>query len=1179
MSIMALNDAALLERCLHRTTGSADLARRAVVYVLSGQDPGVVGAIDRIPIFSRSSMRNSAPLIKHEEVCELLPSLVALEDPAVLVRFGRVRVATETTRPFHEKTHVWPEAPWLEAWLSTISSYYQSHLRGLPALMNAGHLVAMLESEKLSAELLVRAALETKPVRQGYVERRFVETLARIPGYGEVLARHAALIRAWLPKADAIERVGFLELMQKCECDAEPFIAELIDFATGSAKTVREAAEPALHRAKTLARPELERLAREGDAGRRAQAFRLLAAFYPDDAGEFLKGFEREKLPETAREAFEKALARTLHDERHPAEPTAHAIQTIVPLPESAREAFRQMIEVQSLHASKLRGSPARLDAGEIEHLIGLLETLIVPPGEEAPVWLLGLMDEVAFSSCARFMETAEIRLIHVVRLLLLNRGIQGLAKQPEFPHCLGPAGVLLRRFRQRESFDLRHLGRVFEAVGIDERAIIWSMRHPFGECFLDWEPEQVGPFLLDHVPLLERLLRERPSSAWESPAAPFYRMLAHLTEIPPSLVEGLWRLATGATAERDQARQILEKLTDLEARMRRALGGSAAGVRSIVALWFAERGSRSAIPVLREALEAEKQEPVRKAIVIALERLGAPVETPVDRERVLFESAAVVKKGIPPALDWFPVDALPRIHWADSGEPVESVILKRLLIENHKLRSPEPSPVLRRICAEFQADDRDALGQLVLDTWIARDLADKAPQPVPLTPARIAQITAVQAIAQKWLAQNPQFAKFAKIIPPQQMAAAAPFHNPTSSATKDKGILALTSACASESAVPKIAAYLKEWYGYRPAQCKALLGILPWLPVPSATQLLLATARRFRTRTIQEEAERLSREMAQRRGWTMDQLGDRTIPDAGFAHDGALQLPLGKRTLTLRLTPQLTTELVTAEGKLLKSFPNASAQDDEELYKTAKADFVSARSTVKTVAAQQTQRLYEAFCAEREWTFSELREFLLEHPIAGSLCRRLVWQSADRTFRPLGDGTLTDVHDGQVEIDGAAEIRLAYCPADAEVWRRHLADYEVAPLFPQLDRPLHVPADLTAGELADFRGYAVGFFRLNNLVTKFGYRHAPVVDGPAFSSYLKRIPGLNLDLELSFSGMQMPPVDETVFLMDLKFSRDYQPVSLTEVPRVLLSECWHDLKTIADAGTGYDPDWESKMH
>jgi hypothetical protein len=35
--------------------------------------------------------------------------------------------------------------------------------------------------------------------------------------------------------------------------------------------------------------------------------------------------------------------------------------------------------------------------------------------------------------------------------------------------------------------------------------------------------------------------------------------------------------------------------------------------------------------------------------------------------------------------------------------------------------------------------------------------------------------------------------------------------------------------------------------------------------------------------------------------------------------------------------------------------------------------------------------------------------------------------------------------------------------------------------------------------------------------------------------------------------------------------------VSLGEVPEILLSECWNDMRSIAEMGTGFDPNWESK--
>ena len=35
----------------------------------------------------------------------------------------------------------------------------------------------------------------------------------------------------------------------------------------------------------------------------------------------------------------------------------------------------------------------------------------------------------------------------------------------------------------------------------------------------------------------------------------------------------------------------------------------------------------------------------------------------------------------------------------------------------------------------------------------------------------------------------------------------------------------------------------------------------------------------------------------------------------------------------------------------------------------------------------------------------------------------------------------------------------------------------------------------------------------------------------------------------------------------------------LGKVPPVLLCECWNDLRLIAGAGTGFDPEWEKKVY
>ena len=63
------------------------------------------------------------------------------------------------------------------------------------------------------------------------------------------------------------------------------------------------------------------------------------------------------------------------------------------------------------------------------------------------------------------------------------------------------------------------------------------------------------------------------------------------------------------------------------------------------------------------------------------------------------------------------------------------------------------------------------------------------------------------------------------------------------------------------------------------------------------------------------------------------------------------------------------------------------------------------------------------------------------------------------------------------------------------------------------------------------------------------------------------------------FTGSWLPEENRLVALKGLSFSREtaggYRgELRLGQVPAVLVSECWQDMRLLA-AGTGFDPEWE----
>jgi hypothetical protein len=473
-------------------------------------------------------------------------------------------------------------------------------------------------------------------------------------------------------------------------------------------------------------------------------------------------------------------------------------------------------------------------------------------------------------------------------------------------------------------------------------------------------------------------------------------------------------------------------------------------------------------------------------------------------------------------------------------------------------------------------AAEARALGHAVLAAWLAYDT-----EPYPEDEARAQAAQSLQTILSYG---GPPLTQEQQEVYLQRLMA-----QPRGSATAHKGLLAVAAALCDDQVTPLVAGYLKTWYGMRPAQCKSLLQMLAWVEGPQAIQLLLATAARFRTASIRQTAEVCVRALAERRGWTLDELADRTIPTADLEGDGTLLLDYGGRSFRARLSDDLKLALEDETGKKLSALPDPRAGDDAEAAASARKQLSACRKQVQAVEKQQTVRLYEAMCTERSWSVEDYRTYLLGHPIVSRLCQRVLWRAEQgetvTSFRPLGDGTLTDASDSAVEPGPQARVRVLHAlhtsPDGVAAWSQHLGDYEVEPLFDQLGRPpFRLPeGQRTAMALSEFRGHMVEAFKLRGRATKLGFQRGTNDDGAWFSTYTRLLPGLGIEVVIHFSGNELPETNRTVALETLTFrhGQSKEDLPLGQVPTVLLSESYNDLRAIAAEGTGFDPDWQSK--
>jgi hypothetical protein len=358
------------------------------------------------------------------------------------------------------------------------------------------------------------------------------------------------------------------------------------------------------------------------------------------------------------------------------------------------------------------------------------------------------------------------------------------------------------------------------------------------------------------------------------------------------------------------------------------------------------------------------------------------------------------------------------------------------------------------------------------------------------------------------------------------------------------------------------------------------------------AVQRVVATATRFKQKSVREHAEAQVAALAEARGWTADTLADRSIPTGGLEDGGQMALEVGEdaRPYTVRLGSDLQLRLFNTEGREVKSLPTGKDANTTE----AKAQLAAAKTAVKAATTQQASRLYEAMLAGRRWSLGDWQADINAHPILNRLTERVIWRGLTAQgdmavlFRPTPEGDLFDAAGDDVDLSELAQIDILHGaqidPATVKSWQQHLVDFEVTPLFAQLTRPVlrPDPDDPKATQITDRTGWIIEALRLRSEAAKYGYDKGPAEDGGYYMTYIKGFPSAGLRAIIHFTGSGQDASNPPVALLQMGFETTAKgrnrSVPLSQVPPLLLSECWCDLHDIAAKAT-YDADWQKKVH
>ena len=673
--------------------------------------------------------------------------------------------------------------------------------------------------------------------------------------------------------------------------------------------------------------------------------------------------------------------------------------------------------------------------------------------------------------------------------------------------------------------------------------------------------------------------------------------VLGAMPRVPVGLSAVVAGIAVGdSKVNRPLAQAVLRSHPRVRELAEQALGEGRAQVRVSAAAWVGSLGREASVPVLAAAVRREKKDVVRAALLAALGECGGDLGEFLSPRALGAEAARGLKSKTPSSLAaWFDFDSLPPVHWSDgagAGTEVDPDIVRWWVVLADRLKDPNGRGIIALYLSLLEESDAAALAARVVRAWAEQDTR----HPDPEESRAHAQTAGRWAYdhAQQWLENCRREDRLSSYLPRAeakaaitlegQIAAAYAEHQRTyaGSAMADKGLLAFAVGMDDGELAGLVRAYMRANPGRR-AQFDALVRALCANGRDRALQVLLGVARRHKMAGVQATAAALAREIASERGWSDEELADRTVPTAGFGGDGLLRLSYGDREFTGRLTSDFKIEVSDGAGRTRKSLPPARSGEDAEVVRAAKKRLSAARKEAKEVLTLQSERLYEAMCASRTWSAHEWRELLAGHPLVGRLVTRLIWTAAPPeggplTFRPAEDGALIGADDAVVEFEPQAVVSLAHrarlTDEEAAAWRQHLADYGIESLFDQLSAV--VPRiEKNQKVLTDLQGHMTDSFTLRAAALKRGYKRGEPMVAGFFDTYVKDFAALNLTAVLGFTGACLPEEKIPCATTGLSFTRRGCPVPLDRVPPVLLAECRADYEALAALGP-YDPDWET---
>lgn len=352
--------------------------------------------------------------------------------------------------------------------------------------------------------------------------------------------------------------------------------------------------------------------------------------------------------------------------------------------------------------------------------------------------------------------------------------------------------------------------------------------------------------------------------------------------------------------------------------------------------------------------------------------------------------------------------------------------------------------------------------------------------------------------------------------------------------------------------------------------------------------------------------------ETAKKVGLSADELEEMSVPTYGLAEVGFSRETFGDFTAELAVTGTNSAEIrwFNKDGKQQKSVPAFVKENHAEELK----ELTNAVKDIKKMLPAQRDRIENLYLEEKRWDYKTWRERYLEHPLVGTIARRLIWQFDGLTTAIFADGKLVDVEGKEINFSNDSQVELWHPIHSAmqEVlnWREFLEKHEIRQPFKQAHREIYV---LTDAEIRTdvysnrFAAHIIKQHQFNALCGQRNWKNQLRIMADAdFHAPMRSLPKHNLRAEfwveaigsdygvdsnetgtylyLATDQVRFYPVNAPLhyghgygggFYEGYGDTRQIEPLALDKIPPLVFSEIMRDVDMfVGVCSIGNDPNW-----